>query len=169
LVFVDESGASTMMTLARGRAKRGQRYIAAVPHGHWKTTTFVGGLTLGGINAPMTLDGSIDGVAFIAWIEQMLELALFAGMTVVMDNLPAHKLDAVPALIEACGAKLHFLPPYSPDLNPIEMAYSKFKAFLKKAAARTLPNLTDGIANALPAITPRDCKSNFAQAGYGSK
>jgi transposase len=169
LVFVDETGASTKMTRARGRAKRGQRCLAAVPHGHWKTTTFVGGLTLGGIIAPMILDGPMDGAAFVAWVEHMLAPALSAGMTVVMDNLPAHKLEAVRALIEARGAKLSYLPPYSPDLNPIEMAYSKFKAFLKKAAARTLPDLTQAIARALPTITPRDCKGYFTEAGYASK
>lgn len=169
MVFVDETGASTKMTRARGRAKRGQRCIAAVPHGHWKTITFVGGLTLGGMIAPMMLDGPMDGIAFVAWIKQMLAPALTAGMTVVMDNLPAHKLEAVRALIEARGAKLRYLPPYSPDLNPIEMAYSKFKAFLKKAAARTLPNLTDAVSKALPTITPGDCKSYFSEAGYGSK
>lgn len=156
------------MTRTRGRSLRGTRCVAPVPHGHWKTITFVGGLTLGGIVAPMTLDGPMYGAAFLAWVEQMLAPMLTPGKIVVMDNLPAHKLDAVRRAIEVQGAELRYLPPYSPDLNPIEMAYSKFKALLKKAAARTIANLQTAIADALPKLTSSDCKGYFNEAGYGS-
>jgi transposase len=166
LVFVDETGASTKMARRCGRARRGARCIAAVPHGHWRTTTFVGGLRLGGITAPMTLDGAMDAAAFKAWVEQMLAPTLGSGDIVVMDNLPAHKQAAIRDAIEKRGAELRYLPPYSPDLNPIEMAFSKFKAFLKKAAARSVEALWDALAEALPAISAKDCASYFATAGY---
>lgn len=168
LVFVDETGVSTKMARRCGRSPRGQRCVAAVPHGHWKTTTLVGGLRLSGIAAPMTLDGAMDSPAFLAWIEQMLVTTLSPGDIVVMDNLPAHKQPGVRAAIEACGAELRYLPPYSPDLNPIEMAFSKFKALLKKAAARTVAELWDAVAHALPQITHGDCRSYLNAAGYGS-
>lgn len=168
LVFVDETGASTKMARLYGRAKRGERCVGAVPHGHWKTTTFVGGLRLSGITAPMTLDGAMDGPAFLAWVEQMLVPTLRKGDIVIMDNLPAHKPAAVRAAIEGCGAELRLLPPYSPDLNPIEMAWAKLKALLKKAAARTIEALWAAIAEAIAAITGEDCRGFFTAAGYGS-
>jgi len=149
-----------------GRSLRGTRCLGAIPHGHWKTTTFVGGLRLGGMTAPMVLDGPMDGPAFLAWIEQMLAPTLEPGDIVVMDNLPAHKPDTVRTAIEATGATLRYLPPYSPDLNPIEMAFSKFKALLKKAAARTIDDLRTAIAQALPQLTPNDCVNYFTAAGY---
>jgi transposase len=167
LVFIDETGASTKMARLRGRSLRGTRCLGAVPHGHWKTTTFVGGLRLGGVTAPMVLDGAMDGPAFLAWIEQMLARTLEPGDIVVLDNLPAHKPDAVRIAIEATGATLRYLPPYSPDLNPIEMAFSKLKALLKKAAARTIEDLWAAIAQALPQLTPSDCGNYFTAAGYG--
>jgi transposase len=168
LVFIDETGASTKMARLCGRSLRGTRCLAAIPHGHWKTTTFVGGLRLGGMTAPTVLDGPMDGPAFLAWIEQMLAPTLEPGDIVVMDNPPAHKPDAVRTAIEATGATLRYLPPYSPDLNPIEMAFSKFKALLKKAAVRTIEDLWTAIAQALPQLTPRDCVSYFTAAGYGA-
>jgi transposase len=168
LVFVDETGASTKMARLYGRSAQGTRCVGAIPHGHWKTTTFVGGLRLSGIAAPMVLDGAMNGPAFLAWVEQMLAPALEPGDIVVMDNLPAHKPAAVRAAIESRGAELKYLPPYSPDLNPIEMAYSKFKALLKKAAARTLDALHAAIAAVLERITSNDCRSYFLAAGYGS-
>ncbi len=116
----------------------------------------------------MVLDGPMDGPAFLAWIEQMLAPTLKAGDIVVMDNLPAHKSDAIRAAIEAMGAGLRYLPPYSPDLNSIEMAFSKFKALLKKAAARTIQDLWLAIAAALPRLTPKDCLNYFVAAGYGA-
>jgi len=168
LIFIDETGASTKMARLYGRSPRGSRCIAAIPHGHWKTTTFVAGLTLGGMIAPMMLDGAMDGPAFLAWVEQMLVPALTPGNIVVMDNLPAHKPEAVRLAIEASGVTLRYLPPYSPDLNPIEMAYSKFKALLKKAAARTIDELRKAIVEALPMLSAEDCKNYFKDAGYGS-
>jgi transposase len=155
------------MARLRGRSLRGTRCLGAIPHGHWKTTTFVGGLRVGGMTAPMVLDGPMDGPAFLAWIEQMLAPTLDPGDIVVLDNLPAHKPDAVRTAIEATGAILRYLPPYSPDLNPIEMAFSKFKALLKKAAARTIDDLWTAIAQALPQLTPNDCANYFTAAGYG--
>jgi transposase len=155
------------MARLRGWSLRGTRCLGAIPHGHWKTTTFVGGLRLGGMTAPMVLDGPMDGPAFLAWVEQMLAPTLEPGDVVVLDNLPAHKPDAVRTAIEATGATLRYLPPYSPDLNPIEMAFSKFKALLKKAAARTIDDLWTAIAHALPQLTPNDCANYFTAAGYG--
>jgi len=166
LVFIDETGASTKMARLYGRAPRGQRCEAPIPHGHWKTTTFVGALRCSGMTAPMTLDGAMDGAAFLAYVEQVLVPSLRPGDIVVMDNLPAHRPAAVREAIEAADAELRFLPPYSPDFNPIEMAFSKFKALLKKAAARTLDELSQAIATALEAFCPDECAHYFAAAGY---
>jgi transposase len=168
LVFVDETGASTKMARLYGRSPRGERCIAAVPHGHWKTTTFVGGLRLSGMTAPMVLDGAMNRPAFLAWVEQALAPTLAPGDVVVMDNLPAHKPAAVRAAIETRGAELRYLPPYSPDLNPIEMAYAKLKALLKKAAVRTVQTLWAAIAHAIQRITSQDCRGYFQAAGYRS-
>jgi transposase len=125
LVFLDETGATTKMARLYGRALRGERCRAAVPHGHWKTTTFTAGLRSGGLAAPMILDGPMDGSAFRAYVTQVLVPELAPGDTVIMDNLPAHKVRGVRDAIEAAGAKLIYLPPYSPDFNPIEMAFAK--------------------------------------------
>ena len=146
LVFIDETGASTKMARLRGRSKRGQRCRAAVPHGHWKTTTFTAGLRLDGLTAPMLLDGPMNGVAFLAYVEQVLVPTLVPGDQVIMDNLPAHKVSGVKQAIEAAGATRLLLPPYSPDFNPIEQAFAKLKALLRKAAARTVDDLWDAIA-----------------------
>lgn len=166
LVFIDETGASTKMARLRGRSRRGTRCIAGVPHGHWKTTTFVGALRQSGMTAPMVLDGAMDSAAFLAYVEQVLVPTLKAGDIVVMDNLPAHKPEPIRNAIEQIGAELRYLPPYSPDLNPIEMAFSKLKALLKKAAARTLEDLWRAIAEALPLLTAQDCNNYIAAAGY---
>lgn len=154
------------MARTRGRALRGERCRAPVPHGHWKTTTFVGALRLGGVTAPMTLDGAMSGAAFLAYVEQVLVPTLRPGDVVILDNLPAHKPVEVTRAIERAGAKLRFLPPYSPDFNPIELAFSKIKALLKKAAARTREDLGDAIRNAIDAVTPADCRSFFTATGY---
>jgi transposase len=166
LVFIDECGTSTKMARMYGRAPRGERCRAPVPHGHWKTTTFVGALRLSGVTAPMTLDGAMGGAAFLAYVENVLAPTLSRGDIVVMDNLPAHKRPAVQAAIERTGARLKLLPPYSPDLNPIELAFSKIKAHLRKAAARSLPDLWDAIRNAIDAVTLSDCRAFFTAAGY---
>jgi len=149
-----------------GRAPKGQRCRAPVPHGHWKTTTFVGALRLSGVTAPMTLDGAMHGAAFLAYVEQVLVPTLRPGDIVVMDNLPAHKPPAIRHAIERAGAELRFLPPYSPDFNPIEKAFAKIKAHLKKAAARTLPHLWDAIRDAIDTVSPQDARSFFTKCGY---
>lgn len=149
-----------------GRAPRGERCRAPVPHGHWKTTTFVGGLTLEGVVAPMTIDGAMTGAAFLAYVEQVLVPMLRPGDIVILDNLPAHKPVAIREAIEAAGAAMLFLPPYSPDFNPIELAFSKIKALLRKAAARSLPDLWDAIRNAIDAVTPQDARNFFTACGY---
>ncbi len=166
LVFIDETGASTKMARIRGRAKRGQRCRAAIPHGHWKTTTFTAGLRLNGLTAPMVLDGPMDGEVFLAYIKQFLAPELAKGDIVIMDNLPAHKVSGIRKAIEDVGATLLYLPPYSPDFNPIEMAFSKLKAILRKAAARTISELWDVIGKAIDQVKPDECKNYFAAAGY---
>jgi transposase len=166
LVFIDETGASTKMARLRGRALRGERCRAPVPHGHWKTTTLTAGLRRSGMVAPMVLDGPMDGACFRAYVEQVLVPELTPGDMVIMDNLPAHKVGGVRQAIEAAGASLIYLPPYSPDFNPIEMAYAKIKALLRKAAARTIDDLWDAIAVAIDHFPPSECRNYFAAAGY---
>jgi transposase len=168
LVFIDETGASTKMARLYGRSKRGQRCRAAVPHGHWLTTTFTAALRRTALTAPMTLDGPMNAAAFHAYVEQVLAPTLDPGDIVVMDNLPAHKGAAVRTLIEARNARLLLLPPYSPDFNPIENAFAKFKSHLRKAAARTVETLETAIADASQAFTPNECANYFSAAGYGS-
>ena len=166
LVFIDETGASTKMARLRGRARRGQRCRAPIPHGHWKTTTFTGALRLGGMTAPMVLDGPMNADAFLAYIEQVLVPTLAPGDIVIMDNLPAHRSATVRDAIEAAGAELRYLPPYSPDFNPIENAFAKLKSILRKAAARTIDDLWDVIGSSLPTFTMQECANYFTAAGY---
>ena len=166
LVFVDETWASTNMARRNGRAPRGVRLRAAIPHGHWKTTTFVAGLRLTGMVAPMVLDGPINGVWFQAYVDQVLIPELRAGDIVVMDNLGSHKGEGVRKAIEAAGATLLYLPPYSTDFNRIEKAFAKLKALLRKAAERTVDGLWNKIGEILQAVTPRECQNFFAAAGY---
>jgi len=136
-----------------------------VPHGHWKTTTFVGALRLSGMTAPMVLDGPMNGAWFLAYVQQVLAPTLKPGDVVIMDNLAAHKSTPVRDAIEAVGARLLFLPPYSPDLNPIENAFSKLKALLRKAAARSIEQLWDAIAQIIQTYSPHECANYFAAAG----
>ncbi len=166
LVFLDETGASTNMTRTRGRAPKGERCVASAPHGHWKTTTFIAGLRVDEITAPMVLDGPMNGAAFLAYVEQVLCPTLKSGDIIVADNLPSHKIAAARQAIEARGAKLHFLPPYSPDLNPIEKLFSKLKALLRKAAHRTVDALWSEIGSLLNAFSPDECKNYFQSSGY---
>ena len=149
-----------------GRAPRGERLRAAVPHGHWKTTTFVAGLRLSGMVAPMALDGPINGLTFLAYVEQVLVPELQPGDIVVMDNLGSHKGAGVRAAIEAAGARLLYLPPYSPDFNPIENAFAKLKAHLRKAAERSVDGLWAALARIADLITPNECANFFSNAGY---
>jgi transposase len=168
LVFIDETGASTKMARKGGRSVRGARCLAAVPHGHWKTTTFTGALRMHAMTAPMVLDGPMNGVAFRAYVEKVLAPTLRPGDIVVMDNLPAHKNPAIRRLIEACGAELRYLPPYSPDFNPIVNAFAKLKALLRKAAARTVDDLWRAVAEALDHFPAEECRDYFKAAGYAS-
>jgi transposase len=154
------------MARLRGRAKRGQRCRAPIPHGHWKTTTFTAALRLRGLTAPMVLDGPMNGEAFLAYVEQALAPTLDPGDLVVMDNLPAHRRVGVRQAIEATGALLRFLPPYSPDFNPIENAFAKLKTSLRKAAARTIEDLWSAIGDALSKFTSQECANYFTAAGY---
>jgi len=149
-----------------GRAPRGQRLRMGLPHGHWKTTTFVAGLRRAGMVAPMVLDGPINGRAFQAYVDQVLVPELQPGDIVVMDNLGSHKGAGVRASIEAAGARLLYLPPYSPDFNPIENAFAKLKALLRKAAERTVEGLWTAIGQLIDAFTPQECANYFAAAGY---
>ena len=166
LVFIDECGTSTKMGRLYGRAARGERCRAPIPHGHWNTTTFVGTLRLSGVTAPMTLDGAMTGAAFLAYVEQFLVPTLRTGDVVVMDFLPAHKPPVIRRAIERPCAQLRFLAPYSPNFNPIEMAFSNIKALLKKAAVRTVADLSEAIRDAIDAVTPADRKGFFTAAGY---
>jgi transposase len=166
LVFVDETGTSTKMVRVRGRCRKGKRLIGKAPFGHWKTTTFTAGLRFDGLVAPFVLDGPMNGQAFLVYVEKILVPTLSKGDKVIIDNLPAHKLKAVRKLIEARGAELIYLPPYSPDLNPIEMIFAKLKALLRKAAERTRDALWDRIGHLLDAFTPQECANCLVHAGY---
>ena len=166
LVFIDETGTSTNMARLRGRCPRGQRLIGKVPHGHWKITTFVAALRCDAITAPFVIDEPVNGEIFRVYLQRCLIPTLRPGDIVVMDNLPAHKNDDVRRLIEAAGAQLRYLPPYSPDLNPIEMAFAKLKAHLRKAAERSIPALWDRIGSILDLFSEADCSAFFDHAGY---
>jgi len=154
------------MTRRYGRAPRGQRLIAPVPHGHWKTSTFLAGLRSSGLTAPLVVDGAINGDIFRAYVEQQLAPTLSPGDIVILDNLASHKVTGVRDAIEACGASLVYLPPYSPDLNPIEQAFAKLKALLRKVAARTIPALWQALGDTLDRFTPQECANYLANAGY---
>lgn len=168
LVFIDETGAATNMIRRYGRAKRGERLVAKVPGGHWKTTTFIAGLRHDGITAPMVMDGAMTKKAFIAYIEQCLAPTLKPGDIVVMDNLSSHKSDAVKQAIEKTGATRLLLPQYSPDLNPIEQFFAKLKALLRKAAKRTISQLENTIGKLLDNFSPLECSNYIKNSGYTS-
>jgi transposase len=165
-VFLDETGTATNMTRRYGRAPRGQRVVDAVPHGHWLTTTFVAGLRENGIVAPLVVDGPMRGEIFRAYVEQMLAPALSKGDVVVLDNLAAHKVAGVAEAIRAVGASLLYLPPYSPDLNPIEQLFAKLKALLRKAGARTKEALWTTIGELLDAFPSEECRNSIRNCGY---
>jgi transposase len=168
-VFIDETGANTKLTRLRGRAFRGQRLVAKVPHGHWKTTTFVGALRATGVTAPLVVDGPMNGEIFLAYVRQQLVPTLRPGDTVILDNLSSHKRAGVQEAIEAVGARLVYLPPYSPDLNPIELAFAKLKTLLRKAAARTVSDLEATIASLLERFTTSECLAYFRHCGYSAR
>jgi transposase len=167
LVFIDETSVTTKMVRHYGRCPRGERLVAKVPHGHWKTMTFIAGLRIDGMTAPYVIDGSMDGAAFLAYIEQVLAPTLGRGDIVFMDNLRTHKVDGVRKVIAAAGATVRYLPAYSPDLNPIELAFSKLKAALRKGAARTVGALWKLIGKLLKTFAPDECANYFRHAGYG--
>lgn len=156
------------MTRTRGRAPRGERLIGYTPHGHWKMTTCVAALRLSGVVAPLVLDGPMNGETFVAYIEQFVLPTLEPGDVVIMDNLSSHKAAAVRTLIESGGAHLMYLPPYSPDLNPIEMLFAQLKAYLRKAKARTLEALWCAIGDFIKVVTPQQCAHYIAHDGYAS-
>ena len=166
LVFVDETGVNTTMARTHGRAAPGERVAGRVPKGHWRATTVVGAVRLDGCCAAMTMAGGTDAAAFAAFVEHSLVPSLRPGDIVVMDNLRAHKAAGVKAMIEAAGATVAYLPPYSPDFNPIEKMWSKVKQLLRTAAARTQEALQQAIADALRAVTASDCRGWFGSCGY---
>ena len=168
LVFIDEMGAATDMAQRYGWAQRGDRLIGKAPHGHWKTTTFVAGLRHDGIVAPLVIPCPMNGAIFRAYVEQFLVRDLAPGDIVVMDNLASHKSDALRKTIEKAGAELLFLPPYSPDLNPIEQVFAKLKHLLRKAAKRTIETLWDEIGKLLDRFPPHECANYIRNSGYVS-
>ena len=165
-VFLDETGASTKMARRYGWGPRSERVVSDVPHGHWKTTTFIGALRTSGMTAPMVIDGAMNGDLFLAYVEQQLVPTLRKGDIVVMDNLSSHKRAGVREAIESAGATLAYLPPYSPDLNPIELAFSKLKTLLRKFAERTVESLWDRIGQLVDEFTPAECINYFKHCGY---
>src|SRR5262249_3969591 len=165
LVFIDETWTSTSMVRLRGRCRRGERLIGYAPQGHWKVITFVAGLRERAMVAPFVL-GAMNGPMFLAYVRQCVVPILKRGEIVIIDNLPAHKVAGVREAIEATGATLLYLPSYSPDLNPIEPAFSKFKAHLRKAAERTIPRLLGRIGCAVRSFSPQECRNFFRHAGY---
>jgi len=166
-VFIDETAVTTKMVRRYGRRARGQRLVAKVPHGHWKTLTLVAALRVDGLTAPYVVDGAMDGPSFLAYVEQVLVPTLQKDDIVLLDNLRTHKVDGVREAIEAAGAKVRFLPAYSPDLNPIEQAFAKLKAALRKGAAHTVKALWKLIGKLITTFAPEECANYFRHAGYG--
>jgi len=167
LVFIDETSVNTKMVRARGRSLRGRRLRATAPFGHWKTQTFIAGLRCHGLTAPWVIDGPMNKASFETYVETQLAPTLQRGDVVIMDNLSSHKSERVKRLLGHRGAWALFLPPYSPDLNPIEMAFSKLKAHLKKHAVRTIDELWKKIGDICGLYAPEECQNYFQAAGYG--
>lgn len=168
LVFIDETWTKTNMTRTRGWWRRGEPLIAKVPHGHWQTMTFLAALRHDGITAPLVLDGPINGESFKAYVEQVLVPTLKPGDIVVMDNLGSHKSRDIRNAIRSVGARLMFLPPYSPDLNPIEQVFAKLKTLLRKAEERTVEAVWRRIGILLDCFPPTECANYLRNSGYGS-
>jgi transposase len=165
-VFLDETWATTNMVRIYGRSLRGQRCVAPAPYGHWKTTTFIAALRSDAVTTPMVADGPMDGALFLAYVQQFLCPTLREGDMVIADNLSSHKVAGVREAIEAAGATVCYLPPYLPDLNPIEQLFSKFKAMLRKAATRTLDELWSEIGRIVDTVSASECQNYFRAAGY---
>jgi transposase len=168
LVFIDETWAKTNMTRTHGYAPRGQRLVELVPHGHWHTTTFVGALRVDGFIAPMVVDGAINGDLFRVYVQKVLVPELRRGDVVIWDNLASHGVTGVRSAVEQAGCQLLFLPPYSPDLNPIESAFSKLKYLLRKAAERTVEGLWTTVGRLLDQFPPDECRNYFRHCGYAA-
>jgi transposase len=168
LVFIDETWATTSMTRLRGRSRIGQRLIGKTPHGHWKTTTFVAALRCDGVTAPFVIDKAMNGDIFLAYVRTFLLPTLRKGDTVIMDNLSAHKVDGVTEAIESVDARVLYLPPYSPDLNPIEMLFAKLKAMLRKTKPRSVDGLWKCIGKLLDTVSVEECLNYFNHDGYGA-
>jgi transposase len=168
LVFLDETWAKTNMARPRGRSRRGTRLMAKLPYGHWKTTTFVAALRSGGLTAPTVVDGAMNGATFLAYVQQQLVPTLVAGDLVIMDNLAAHKVAGVREAIEAAGAKVVYLPPYSPDLNPIELVFSKLKWLLRSAQTRTVDRLYSLLGTLLDQFPSDECRRYLRHCGYNA-
>jgi transposase len=168
LVFIDEPWIKTNMTRRYGWAPKGERLVDAVPPGHWKTSTFIGALRCDGLVAPAVFDGAINGGLFVDYVEQVLVPTLKPADLVIMDNLRCHKVKGVREAIEAAGARLLYLPPYSPDFNPIELAFAKLKALLRKAGERTVDGLWAFLGAALDLFTPEECRNYFRHCGYAA-
>jgi transposase len=166
LVFIDETAATTKMTRLYGRAPQGKRLVDKVPHGHWKTTTFICGLRYNRVTAPFALDGAMDGPHFLAYVQQILAPTLKKGEIVFLDNVSTHKVDGVEEAIKARGACAVFLPAYSPDLNPIEQLFARLKSFLRKMKARTVEKLWSAIASFLKEVSKDECRAYLANSGY---
>jgi transposase len=165
-VFLDETCATTNMTRTRGRAPRGQRCVASAPHGHWKVTTFIAALRHECVTAPMVTDGPMDGALFLSYVREFLCPTLRPGDVVIADNLSSHKVAGVKEAIEAVGATVRYLPPYSPDPNPIEKLFAKLKAMLRKAGKRTVDTLWEEIGRLVDTVTVGECRNYFGAAGY---
>jgi transposase len=168
LVFIDETGLNTKMARLIGRSPVGQRCVAAIPHGHWQSSTFLAALRLESITAPFLIEGAVDGDVFTAYLQHVLCPELRPGDIVILDNLSTHKMARVSEMIASAGAEVRYLPPYSPDLNPIEQAFAKLKAHLRQAAARTLPDLQAALVEALGSFRPDHCHGFFRHARYAS-
>jgi transposase len=169
VVFIDETGINTKMARLRGRCRRCRRMVASIPHGHWKTLTFIAGLRADGLTAPWVIEGAMNGDKFERYIETQLAPSLKKGDVVVLDNLSAHKRDKARQAVEERGAWLLFLPPYSPDLNPIELAFSKFKAHIKRLKPRTVDDLCKAAGKVCDLYKPIECRNFFAADGYAPK
>jgi transposase len=165
-VFLDETSLNTAMTRLYGRAPRGQRLVESIPEAHWETTTLISAIRRDGVVAALEFQGATDEMAFRTYLEQVLIPALRPGAIVVLDNLAAHRVAAVARLLRKAGAGVWYLPPYSPDLNPIEKIWAKVKALVRKAKARTTEAVWEAIAQALEAVTPQDCQGCFEFCGY---
>jgi transposase len=168
LVFLDETGLNTIMARLYGRSPRGCRCLSALPHGHWQTSTFVAALRHNRIDAPFLVEGPMDGEAFTAYLEHVLCPELRPGDTLILDNLSTHKVPSVSRLLSARGAQVRYLPPYSPDLNPMEQAIAKLKTHLRQAAARTVEELLVAVGDALDCFSTSHCQALFRHAHYAS-